>query len=424
MSSFDETVARRRQLLQWMSASPLLAVPGISSVAAENPVYAPNRLPDPIMWSPRTLDRLITSPKEAINVFDFEAVARSRVPPAHFGYMAAGIDDDVTLRANREAFLKFYLRPRRMIDVSKVDMSVEIFGIKYDNPIFISPTGGNKAYHADGEMAVSRAAKVGNHLQMLSTAATTSINDAVATRGAPVWFQLYATSDRDVAYALTKRAENAGSQAVVVTVDRVGGRNQEALLRLRRTDYRECRVCHESSDGGGSGADRARRPNYDGIDLSKVSSMQSDNLTWDFIRQLRDKTKMKIVLKGIVTPEDAKLAVDHGADAILVSNHGGRGEDNGRGTIEALPEIIEAVKGRMPVLVDSGFRRGTDVVKALAMGATAAGIGRPYLWGLGAFGQPGVERVLELMRIETRAAMQQCGVTSVKELSKAFVAKF
>ena len=210
----------------------------------------------------------------------------------------------------------------------------------------------------------------------------------------------------------------------MVTVDRVGGRNQEALFRLRRGDYRECRVCHDSAEGGGGGGNRDRRPNYDGIDLSKARSMQSDNLTWDFIRQLRDKTKMKIVLKGILVAEDAKLAVEHGADAILVSNHGGRGEDNGRGAIDSLPEVIEAVNGRMPVIVDSGFRRGTDVVKALAMGATAAGIGRPYLWGLGAFGQPGVERVLELLRIETRAAMMQCGVRSVKELTKAFVGKF
>ena len=337
--------------------------------------------------------------------------------------MAAGIDDDATLRANREAFLKYYLRPRCMVDVSKVDLSVEIFGIKYNNPIFISPTSGNKAYHADGEMAVSRAAKAGNHLPMLSTAATTSINDAVATRCAPVWFQLYATFDRDIAYALVKRAENAGSQAVVATVDRVGGRNQEALFRLRRGNNRDCKVCHESASGGGGGGNRERRPNYDGIDLNSVASMQADNLTWDFIRQLRDRTKMKIVIKGILSGKDGKLAVDYGADALIVSNHGGRGEDNGRGAIEALPEVIEAVNGRMPVLVDSGFRRGTDVVKALAMGATAAGIGRPYLWGLGAFGQPGVERVLELTRIETRAAMMQCGVRSVKELTKAFVGR-
>ncbi len=424
MSSHDETIARRRQFLKWMSASPLLAAPGISSLAAEPAVSAASRLPDPIMWMPRSFDKLITSPKEAINVFDFEAVMRSKVPPAHFGYMAAGIDDDVTLRANREAFLKFYLRPHRLNDVSKVDTSVEIFGIKYDSPIFVSPTGGNKAYHPDGEAAVARAAKVGNHLEMLATGSTVAIEQIIAARGAPVWFQLYATSSREIAYALVKRAENAGSQAVVVTVDRVGGRNQEALFRLRATDNRDCKACHDSASGGGGGGNRDRRPNYDGIDLSQATSMQADNLTWDIIRQLRDKTKMKIVLKGILTGEDAKLAVDHGADAIIVSNHGGRGEDSGRGTIEALPEVIAAVNGRMPVLVDSGFRRGTDVVKALAMGATAAGIGRPYLWGLGAFGQPGVERVLELMRIETRAAMQQCGAKSVKELNKTYVAKF
>lgn len=159
MATIDETIARRRQFLKWMSASPLLAAPGVSAFAADGPaVPAPNRLPDPVMWSPRTFDQLIGSPKEAINVFDFESVARANVPPAHFGYMAAGIDDDVTLRANREAFLKYYLRPRRMNDVSKMDTSVEIFGIQYNSPIFISPTGGNKAYHADGEAAVARAA--------------------------------------------------------------------------------------------------------------------------------------------------------------------------------------------------------------------------------------------------------------------------
>jgi isopentenyl diphosphate isomerase/L-lactate dehydrogenase-like FMN-dependent dehydrogenase len=144
-------------------------------------------------------------------------------------------------------------------------------------------------------------------------------------------------------------------------------------------------------------------------------------LNWDTVKRMRDVTKMKIILKGIVTADDAELAVQNGMDGILVSNHGGRGEDNGRSTIDALPEIIAAVKGRMPVIVDSGFRRGTDAVKALAMGAQAVGVGRPYLWGLGAFGQEGVERVLELVRIETRAAMQQCGARSVKDLNAAYV---
>ena len=424
MPSFDENTASRRQFLQWMSASPLLAYPGFSSVAADAPLSAPDRLPDPVMWAPRTLQEVITSPKDAINVFDFEPVMRKNVPPAHFGYMASGIDDEVTLRANREAFLKYYLRPRRLNDVSKVDTSIDIFGTKYNSPIIIAPTGGNKAYHADGELAVSRAAKTGNHMQILSTASTTSIEAATEARGAPIWFQLYATTSFDVALALVKRAEKAGAPAVAITVDRVGGRNQEPLFRLRRTDTRNCKECHDSASGGGGGGNRERRPHYDGIDVSNVASFQSSNLTWDVVRRLRDATKMKVVLKGILTAEDAKLAVDNGIDGIIVSNHGGRGEDNGRGAVDCLPEVVAAVNGKLTVLVDSGFRRGTDVVKALAMGAQGVCIGRPYLWGLGAFGQPGVERVLELLRIETRAAMQQCGVRAVRELTPAFVRRF
>jgi 4-hydroxymandelate oxidase len=412
--------ASRRRFLKWMSASPLVACPGLAGQAAEN-IYTTPKLPDPIMWGALSTQPLITDPKEAINVFDFELVARKNVPPAHFGYMASGIDDEVTLRANREAFQKYYLRPRRLNDVSKVDMTMEIFGERYVSPIVVAPTGGNKAYHPEGEMAVARAARVGNHLEMLATGATTSIDDAIKARGGPVWFQLYATSSWPVASALIKRAENAGAPVLVITVDRVGGRNQETLFRLRRTDTRDCVQCHESASGGGAGGNRDRRPNYAGIDLSDVRSFQSANMTWDVIENARKITRMKIVLKGILTAEDAALAVERGADGIIVSNHGGRGEDNGRGTIDVLSEVVTAVKGRIPVLIDSGFRRGTDVVKALAMGATGCCVGRPYLWGLGAFGQPGVERVLELLRIETRAAMQQCGVRSIKELNPNFV---
>jgi isopentenyl diphosphate isomerase/L-lactate dehydrogenase-like FMN-dependent dehydrogenase len=410
--------ASRRKFLQWLSASPLLGyggtAGGLAAWAAERPSYIETLTAEA---------ELIKSPKEAINVFDFEPVMRRNVPPAHFGYMASGIDNEVTIRANREAFQKYYLRPRRLNDVSKVDMTMELFGTKYDSPIFVCPTGGNKAYHQEGEAAVARAARTGNHLEMLATGATVSIDDVIEARGGPVWFQLYATSSPEVAIALVKRAEKAGSPVVAVTVDRVGGRNQETLFRLRRTDTRDCKACHASASGGGGGGNRERRPNYDGIDLSGVRSFQAANMTWDFIKRLRDSTQMKIVLKGILTHEDATLAVQNGVDGILVSNHGGRGEDNGRGTIDCLSEVVQAVKGRMPVLVDSGFRRGTDVVKALAMGAHAVGIGRPYLWGLGAFGQPGVERVLELLRIETRAAMQQCGVKTVRELKPSFVGK-
>ena len=346
-------------------------------------------------------------------------MAHKNVPPAHFGYMASGIDDEVTLRANREGFLKFQLLPRRLNDVSKVDTSVELFGTKYDSPIFVCPIGGNKFFHPDGEVAVAKAARAGNHLLILSTASNDSVEDVTNARGAPIWFQLYASPRWEVAQALIKRAEAAGCPVLVVTVDRIAGRNQETSFRLMRTDTRECTACHDRSSFA---ARQVRRHNYDGIDLTGIAgSGESSNLSWDSVKRMRDVTRMKIMLKGIVTPEDAELSVQNGIDGILVSNHGGRGEDNGRSTIDALPEIIAAVKGRIPVIVDSGFRRGTDAVKALAMGAQAVGLGRPYLWGLGAFGQEGVERVLEIVRNETRVAMQQCGVRSVKELNPSFV---
>jgi 4-hydroxymandelate oxidase len=418
--SRSHQAASRRLFLQFLAGSPLLAGGGWAAVAGEIPAPA-RRFSDPLNWAPLDPEDLIKSPDEAINVFDFEPVCRKNVPPAHFGYMASGIDDEVTLRANREGFLKFQLRPRRLHDVSKVDTSVEIFGVKYDSPIGIAPTGGNRAYDPEGELAVSAAAKRGNHLQILSTQASTSIDDANKARGGNVWFQLYASPSWDIAKALVKRAENAGSPVVAVTVDRVAGRNQETFTRLRRQDARVCGDCHEP---GGPDAATRTKPNFTGIDVAAagVPNLLSANMTWDFVRRLRDTTRMKIVLKGIVAHEDAKLAAESGVvDAIIVSNHGGRGEDNGRSTIDALPEIVEAVNGRIPVLIDSGFRRGTDVVKALAIGATAVCVGRPYLWGLGAFGEAGVDKVLAILRAETRVAMAQCGVRSIKEITPELV---
>jgi 4-hydroxymandelate oxidase len=408
-----DPISARRQFLKFLSGSPLLAIPGFAAWAAETP----SRFPDPIIWAPFNPQDLIASPKDAINVFDFEPVARKNVPPAHFGYMASGIDDEVTLRANREGFLKFQLRPRRLNDVSKVDMSVELFGTRLDNPIIIAPTGGNKFFHPEGEIAVAKAARAGNHLDILSTSTTSSVEAVSEARGAPIWFQLYASPKWEIAQAIVKRADAAGCPVLVVTVDRLAGRNQETLFRLQRTDSRECAGCHQP----GAAARARRRPMYDGIDLSAMTTMESSNMTWDFIKRLRDITRMKIVIKGILAHEDATLCVQNGVDGLIVSNHGGRGEDSGRSTIDALPEIVEVVGGRIPVLVDGGFRRGTDVVKALAIGARAVCIGRPYLWGLGAFGQPGVERVLEIMRVETSAAMQQCGASAVKQLNPAFV---
>ena len=399
-------LASRRRLLQFLAASPLFA----HSALAEG-----LRPSDPVDWAPRDLDKLIEDPTKALDVFDFEPVMRKNVPPAHFGYMATGVDDEVTLRANREGFRKFALRPRRLVDVSKIDMSVEIFGVKYDSPIVIAPTGSNRAFHPDGEIAVAKAAKQGNHLQILSSVATTSIEDAIAARGAPVWFQLYTTQRREVGEALVKRAEAAGAPAIAVTLDVRSPAKWETLARLRRTDTRDCGGCHGFNDY------LSHKPNFTGIDLGGVSGTAVTNLTWDSIKRLRDTVKVKLVLKGILAFEDARLAAEAGIDAIVVSNHGGRVEDGVSATIEVLPEIVEAVGGRIPVLVDSGFRRGSDIVKALAIGAQGVCIGRPYLWGLGAFGESGVDRVLAILRAETRIAMQQLGAPSLKDLTPAMV---
>jgi 4-hydroxymandelate oxidase len=420
MSSSLDRATSRRLFLQFLAASPLFAGPLFASSgrALAEGLEVPSKLPDPIIWAPQTVEALIKSPKEAITVFDFEPVAKMNVPPAHFGYMASGIDDEVTLRANRTDFQKYQLRPRRLHDVSKVDMSVELFGVKYDSPIGIAPTGGNRAYDPEGELAVARAAKAGNHVEILSTQASTSIDDAIKAREAGVWFQLYASQSYDVAKALVKRAENAGAPVLAITVDRVAGRNQEIFERLRRIDSRNCGDCHDRSS---LQANQKNKPNFDGIDLSNVKSLVSSNLTWETAKRIRDVTKMKVIIKGILTPEDAKLCVDNGFDGLIVSNHGGRAEDSGTSTISVLPDVVAAVGGRVPVVVDSGFRRGTDIVKALAIGASAVCVGRPYLWGLGAFGQPGVERVLQILRTETRAAMAQCGAASIKELTPALV---
>jgi 4-hydroxymandelate oxidase len=404
----------RRQFLKFMSASPLFVSGSVAGLARE----APSKLPDPMSWAPQNLEELIKAPKEAINVFDFEPVCRKNVPPAHFGYMASGIDDEVTLRANREGFLKFQLRPRRLVDVSKVDMSTEILGVKYDTPIVLAPVGGQRSFHDEGELASARGAKAGNHLQILSTATSTGVEDVTAARGAPIWYQLYATNKWEVGQAMVKRAENAGCPVVAVTVDRSGGRNQETLFRMRPSDTRDCSGCHDRSSLQSNLRTRAM---YQGLDLSGLRNTQSSAMTWDFFKRLRDTTKMKIVIKGILAWEDAVLAADNGIDALIVSNHGARSEDSGRSTIDALPEIVEAVKGRIPILVDSGFRRGSDIVKALCMGAIAVCVGRPYIWGLGAFGQAGVERVLELLRIETHAMMQQVGAPTIRHLVPAMV---
>ena len=409
-------ITSRRRFIQFMAASPLFAGTSLSALAAEP---YPERPADPFVWAPRDYDHLISNPKEALDVFDFEPVAHKNVPPAHFGYMASGVDDDVTLRANRAGFMKFGMRPRRLVDVSKIDTSTEILGQKYETPIIVAPTGGHRAYNADGEEGVARAAKIGDHLMILSTQASASVADTIAARGRPIWSQLYATDKFEVAKHHVESMERQGSIAIAVTVDRSGGRNQEVALRMKAMDTRQCSSCHDNSSVQASVRDN---PIYEGADLSGLKNIQSPSMSWDYIKRLRDVSKTKMVLKGILAWEDAKIAAETGIDAIMVSNHGGRADESGRSTIETLPEVIEAA-GNMPVLIDSGFRRGTDIVKALCMGAKGVAVGRPYLWGLGAFGQPGVEAVLQILRTELHVAMQQIGAPTLKDLKPSMIVK-
>jgi isopentenyl diphosphate isomerase/L-lactate dehydrogenase-like FMN-dependent dehydrogenase len=222
-----------------------------------------------------------------------------------------------------------------------------------------------------------------------------------------------------VTEALVGRAEAAGCPALVLTVDLPVISNRETASELARLDERDCDACHERDASTYFRVDR--KPMFDGLDTSGLRDLDAPALTWDFIDRLRSITRMRILLKGIVASEDAKLAVERGVDGIIVSNHGGRAEESARGTIESLPEVVEAVSGRIPVLIDSGFRRGTDIFKALALGADAVAIGRPYLWGLAAFGQAGVEAVLDILRKELALAMRLAGVTSIPAINRDYV---
>jgi isopentenyl diphosphate isomerase/L-lactate dehydrogenase-like FMN-dependent dehydrogenase len=247
---------------------------------------------------------------------------------------------------------------------------------------------------------------------------TTPVEDVNREYGAPVWYQLYATSSWAITEKLVKRAEAAGCPVLVWTIDLMAGRNTETQTRLRRMDTRNCATCHGADGPGGSRL--GRYPMFAGLDVNGVG-LSAPTLTWNAVERLKKLTSMKVVLKGIETFEDAELAGQHGADGIIVSNHGGRAEESGHATIECLPEVVEAVRGRIPVMIDGGIRRGSDAFKALALGATAVGIGRPYLWGLSAFGQAGVERVIGILRAELSLVMRQCGTPSIEQITRAAV---
>ncbi len=408
----DSHLQYRRNFLKFLAASPLLA----SFRAATSFCEEASAEDKPRVLASES-SHVISSPDEAVNVFDFQSVAQREIPPAHWGYLKTGVDDDATVVANRTAFSKLYLRPRRLVGVSNIDMSTNLFGVRWETPIILAPAGSQKAFHEDGELAVAEAARSRRHLMILSTVSSTAVEEVVEARGGPIWYQLYPTSRWEVTRGLVKRAKAAGCPILVVTVDQVTGSNRDTQRRLTRTDKRRCSRCHSKKKG----AYLRSKPMFDGLNTDGLRGNLAPDLTWDIVRRLRGETDMKIIIKGIVTREDASLCLEHGVDGIVVSNHGGRAEESGRGTLDSLPEVLEAVDGKVPVLIDGGFRRGMDVFKALALGARAICIGRPYLWGLGAFGQSGVEKVLDILRLELELAMKNAGTRSLKEINRSFV---
>lgn len=401
-----DLLTSRRAFLRFLAASPVAAA---SARLWADEALARSELPDYV----------IDNPEEALDIFDFHTVAKQKLPAAHYGYLTTGTDGNETLVANRRAFDDVYIRPMRMVDTSNVSLRTTLLDEELESPIVLAPVGSQRAFHADAELATARAAKAQRHLQILSNVTSNPIEDVIAARGEPVWFQLYPTSKWPTAKMMLERAEAAGARVVVLTVDLNSGSNRVLLGQYVRVDDRDCSACH-----GDNGVDDFLRmnPMYQGSRVS-FADFDTSAMTWDYLDRIRSATSMQIAVKGIVTREDAASAVDAGADAVYVSNHGGRAEASGWGALESLPEVVEAVGGRVPVMIDSGFRRGTDIFKALALGADAVCIGRAYIWGLAAFGQPGVEKALEMLNGELRMVMAQMGANSIEQISAAHVGR-
>ncbi|MFG1708928.1 alpha-hydroxy acid oxidase [Nonomuraea sp. M3C6] len=339
---------------------------------------------------------------------EFEAEARARLEPAHYDYFAGGAGDEVTVRANETAFGRLGLLPRVLRGAAKLQTDVTLLGSRAAMPVLVAPTAFHRLADPEGERATARAAAAAETIMIVSMAATVAVEDvAAAAPGAELWFQLYVQPDLAFTEKLVRRAEAAGCKALVVTVDSPVLGMRERDLRNGFNDLPEHLCCENLRDG--ARGDRVR------------PVVMAPELSWEHIDLLREMTALPIALKGVTHPADARLAVDHGASAIMVSNHGGRQLDTVPATIDLLPEIVEAVGGAVPVLLDGGVRRGTDVLKALALGAAAVAVGRPVIWGLAADGERGVTRVLGLLRAEVEHALMLCGCASIHELEPGLV---
>lgn len=348
-----------------------------------------------------------------VNLHEYEPLARRRITQMAYDYVAGGTADEVTLRRNREAFDRILLRPRALVDVSQLDTRTTLFGTAQEYPILLAPTAYHKLMHPRGELATVEGATAAQATMIVSSFATTRIEDLAQAARTPLWFQLYAQPDRAFTRDLIQRAEAAGCKALVITVDtpvtpirdRESRHNFALPPGLHLENLREFLERNKAS-----ASHRALKGIY--------SAVLNAQFTWETLDWIRSFARTPVILKGIIAPEDARIAAETGAAGIVVSNHGGRNLDTSPATIEALPRVLEATQGRVPVLMDGGVRRGTDVLKALACGAKGVLIGRPYLWALAARGAPGVSHALELLRTEFEAAMALSGLPTLREIDK------
>ncbi len=353
----------------------------------------------------------MTTPSEPppVSIAEYGRLAAARLPVMTYDYFASGADDEVTLRRNREAFERLALRPRVLRGVGVPDTSVEVFGRRHPLPLIVAPTAFARLAHPDGEIAVARACAAAGVTQTLSTLSTYSLEAVVEAGGGPRWFQVYVFRDRALTRSLVERAEAAGYESLVLTVD-------APVLGSRERDVRNRFVLPEGMYPANLVPEEGQevRPAGEESGLARYFTSRIDPaLTWDDVDWLRSVSRLPVLVKGVVRGDDARLAVSHGAAGIIVSNHGGRQLDSAPATIDVLREVVEAVAGRVPVLLDGGVRRGTDIVKAVALGAAAVLIGRPVLWGLAVDGEAGVARVLALLHEEFARAMALCGCGSV-----------
>jgi len=352
------------------------------------------------------------TPAILADLFDYEHVAPTHMSSMAWAYMAGGAADELTIRWNRDAYEKLRLRPRILQDVSRIDLRVKLLGREHAFPILLAPTAYQRLVHPEGELAVARGADAASATYIVSTSATTSIEDIAKVATQPLWFQLYVQPDREFTRALVQRVEAAGCEALVLTVDSpvLGPRYRETRDKFTLPPGME-----RANLRGLPAAKGAQRPPPDSI----YSPQLDPKLTWKDVEWLRSLTQLPLVLKGVLNGDDAARAVDLGAAGIIVSNHGGRGLDTLPATLDALPEVVARVAGRAPVLIDGGIRRGTDVLKALALGATATLIGRPYIYGLAVSGAEGVTRVVNILRREFEMAMACTGRRSIAEIDRS-----